>query len=95
MKTPWNLKQPVFDNIACLYLGVVHDWGDSQIRVSMEKSFHTGCDVSTSTSLGGGEIKERRAEESTSAEEELRIYQTHQQIHAEDNCIFIVFSRKK
>lgn len=65
MKAPWNVKQPVPDNIAYLYLGVVHDWGDSQIRVSMEKSFHTGCDVSTSTGLGGQEMKERRAEEST------------------------------
>lgn len=49
-------------NIACLYLGVVHDWGDGEVKVSVEKSFHTGCDVSTSTGLGGGDSKEKRGE---------------------------------
>lgn len=47
--------------ITCLYLGVVHDWGDNQIRVSIDKILDTGCDVSAG--LGQGERKGRRTEE--------------------------------
>lgn len=48
------------NNNVSLYLGVVHDLGDSQIRVSVEKSFHRGREVSTSRSLGRGCRKKRR-----------------------------------
>lgn len=43
------------DDISCLYLGIVYDWADSHVSVSMEKGFHTECDVSTTTGLEWGE----------------------------------------
>lgn len=63
------------NNITCLYLGVVHDWRDSQVKVSVEKSFHTGCDVSTNTGLGVGERKEKGGEQ-------LRPLSKHKQVIA-------------
>lgn len=51
------------DNILYLYLGVVYDWGDNQISICMEKSFHTELDVSARTGLGQGDRKEGRTEE--------------------------------
>lgn len=55
------------NNIECLYLGVVQELGDSQIRVSVKKSFHTRCDLSTSTSLGKGKRKVSRPQQDRSA----------------------------
>lgn len=49
------------DNISCLYLGIVYDWADSHVSISMEEGFHTGCDVSTTTDLEWGEKEEEKS----------------------------------
>lgn len=43
------MKQPSYHIITRLYLGVVEDWGGSEIKFSVEKILHTGCSVSTVT----------------------------------------------